>query len=258
MGARTGTRSLITLEGSQLRAGQRWPGQHVHGSLITLEGSQPQLADEGQDLTAGRSSPCRDHLPDSAPGASGGIAPLELASLRGHHPRAQFLTAATSGALALLRLLCAEQRAEGGCRSPGQCTSLHCLTLSSYGLASLHRSGRRRHDLRHTGLTWPTAAFLYTSYRRHGRLTVAQGHLHQNHRSITEVGEVLSLHLRRPPSGPQRWTVRPRPLRWRIQDQLGCSRQIRPRGDGSDLPRSRSGGRSHSVSRSESEEAGSE
>ena len=67
----------------------------------------------------------------------------------------------------------------------------------------------RRHDLRHTGLTWMADAgvpvHVLQKIAGHGSLTTTQRYLHPDKRSITEAGEALSLHLsdRRSPSGPQ-------------------------------------------------------
>ncbi|MQY02069.1 tyrosine-type recombinase/integrase [Actinomadura macrotermitis] len=67
----------------------------------------------------------------------------------------------------------------------------------------------RRHDLRHTGLTWMADAGVPVHVLRkiagHGSLTTTQRYLHPDARSITEAGEALSLHLsdRRSPDGPR-------------------------------------------------------
>ena len=67
----------------------------------------------------------------------------------------------------------------------------------------------RRHDLRHTGLTWMADAGVPVHVVRkiagHGSLTTTQRYLHPDERSITEAGEALTAHLsvRRSPNGPQ-------------------------------------------------------
>jgi integrase len=68
----------------------------------------------------------------------------------------------------------------------------------------------RRHDLRHTGLTWMADAGVPVHVLRkiagHGSLTTTQRYLHPDRRSIRAAGEALTLHLaaKRSPSGPQR------------------------------------------------------
>ncbi|WP_198679176.1 tyrosine-type recombinase/integrase [Thermomonospora amylolytica] len=67
----------------------------------------------------------------------------------------------------------------------------------------------RRHDLRHTGLTWMADAGIPVHILRkiagHGSLTTTQRYLHPDARSITAAGKALSDHLsaRRSPSGPR-------------------------------------------------------
>jgi integrase len=67
----------------------------------------------------------------------------------------------------------------------------------------------RRHDLRHTGLTWMADAGVPVHVLRkiagHGSLTTTQRYLHPDARSIADAGEALSAHLvaRRSPNGPQ-------------------------------------------------------
>ncbi|MFU8854946.1 site-specific integrase [Micromonospora sp. SL1-18] len=67
----------------------------------------------------------------------------------------------------------------------------------------------RRHDLRHTGLTWMADAGVPVHVLRkiagHGSLTTTQRYLHPDRQSITDAGAALSAHLkaRRSPSGPQ-------------------------------------------------------
>ncbi|PBC77111.1 phage integrase family protein [Streptomyces sp. TLI_235] len=62
----------------------------------------------------------------------------------------------------------------------------------------------RRHDLRHTGLTWMADAGVPLHVLRkiagHGSLTTTQRYLHPDRRSIELAGEALSAHL----SGPRR------------------------------------------------------
>lgn len=67
----------------------------------------------------------------------------------------------------------------------------------------------RRHDLRHTGLTWMADAGVPVHVLRkiagHGSLTTTQRYLHPDRQSITDAGTALSAHLkaRRSPNGPQ-------------------------------------------------------
>nr|WP_246273720.1 site-specific integrase [Phytohabitans houttuyneae] len=67
----------------------------------------------------------------------------------------------------------------------------------------------RRHDLRHTGLTWMADAGVLTHVLQkiagHGSLTTTQRYLHPNRRSITAAGEALTKHLSamRSPNGPR-------------------------------------------------------
>jgi integrase len=67
----------------------------------------------------------------------------------------------------------------------------------------------RRHDLRHTGLTWIADAGVPVHVLRkiagHGSLTTTQRYLHPDDRSIEDAGAALSAHLRvkRSTSGPQ-------------------------------------------------------
>ncbi|MEV0314528.1 tyrosine-type recombinase/integrase [Nonomuraea fuscirosea] len=69
----------------------------------------------------------------------------------------------------------------------------------------------RRHDLRHTGLTWMADAGVPLHVLRkiagHGSLTTTQRYLHPDLRAFTEAGTALSTHLRAPqqwsPNGPQ-------------------------------------------------------
>jgi Phage integrase family len=57
----------------------------------------------------------------------------------------------------------------------------------------------RRHDLRHTGLTWMADAGVPVHVLRkiagHGSLTTTQRYLHPDQRSILDAGQALSAHL---------------------------------------------------------------
>lgn len=57
----------------------------------------------------------------------------------------------------------------------------------------------RRHDLRHTGLTWMADAGVPIHVLRkiagHGSLTTTQRYLHPDQQSVTDAGETLSAHL---------------------------------------------------------------
>ena len=65
----------------------------------------------------------------------------------------------------------------------------------------------RRHDLRHTGLTWMADAGVPVHHLRkiagHGSLTTTQRYLHPDHDSITNAGELLSNYLRGSASSPK-------------------------------------------------------
>ncbi|EHR50570.1 site-specific recombinase XerD [Saccharomonospora marina XMU15] len=65
----------------------------------------------------------------------------------------------------------------------------------------------RRHDLRHTGLTWMADAGVPVHHLRkiagHGSLTTTQRYLHPGHESITGAGDLLTNYLRRSQSGPK-------------------------------------------------------
>ena len=60
----------------------------------------------------------------------------------------------------------------------------------------------RRHDLRHTGLTWMADAGIpvhrLQKIAGHGQLTTTQRYLHPNRQQILDDGELLSVHLSRP------------------------------------------------------------
>jgi integrase len=57
----------------------------------------------------------------------------------------------------------------------------------------------RRHDLRHTGLTWLADAGVPLHVLRkiagHGSITTTQRYLHPDRRSIDDAGAALSAHL---------------------------------------------------------------
>jgi integrase len=67
----------------------------------------------------------------------------------------------------------------------------------------------RRHDLRHTGLTWMADAGAPVHVLRkiagHGSLTTTQRYLHPDAQSFTDAGDALTAHLsaKRSPSGPR-------------------------------------------------------
>jgi integrase len=69
----------------------------------------------------------------------------------------------------------------------------------------------RRHDLRHTGLTWMADAGVPVHVLRkiagHGSLTTTQRYLHPDRQSVTEAAALLSLHLRGSQMGPKRDAV---------------------------------------------------
>lgn len=64
----------------------------------------------------------------------------------------------------------------------------------------------RRHDLRHTGLTWMADAGVPLHVLRiiagHGSLLTTQRYLHPDLRAITEAGKSLSAHLASTPPPP--------------------------------------------------------
>ncbi|HEX4102857.1 MAG TPA: tyrosine-type recombinase/integrase [Pseudonocardiaceae bacterium] len=76
----------------------------------------------------------------------------------------------------------------------------------------------RRHDLRHTGLTWTADAGVPVHVLRkiagHGSLTTTQRYLHPDATSIAAAGDSLTafLSVRRSPNGPQLRAV-PNPAR---------------------------------------------
>ncbi|BCY13472.1 hypothetical protein L3i22_085600 [Actinoplanes sp. L3-i22] len=67
----------------------------------------------------------------------------------------------------------------------------------------------RRHDLRHTALTWLAGAGVKVHVLRviagHGSLSTTQRYLHPDQRSIDEAGDALSAHLKAPrsPASPR-------------------------------------------------------
>ncbi|MFB6396814.1 tyrosine recombinase XerC [Polymorphospora lycopeni] len=71
----------------------------------------------------------------------------------------------------------------------------------------------RRHDLRHTGLTWMADAGVPVHVLRkiagHGSLTTTQRYLHPDRQAFTDAGTALSAHLKalRSPIGPQGLTA---------------------------------------------------
>lgn len=62
----------------------------------------------------------------------------------------------------------------------------------------------RRHDLRHTGLTWLADAGVPVHHLQriagHGSITTTQRYLHPDKQSVTDAGELLTKHLRSPRS----------------------------------------------------------
>ncbi|UGQ10900.1 site-specific integrase [Yinghuangia sp. ASG 101] len=66
----------------------------------------------------------------------------------------------------------------------------------------------RRHDLRHTGLTWMADAGIPLHVLReiagHSSLTITQRYLHPDQRTIQNAGTALSHHLTPPPAQPTR------------------------------------------------------
>ena len=66
----------------------------------------------------------------------------------------------------------------------------------------------RRHDLRHTGLTWMADAGVPLHVLRtiagHGSLSTTQRYLHPDRRSIEDAGDLLSAHLSAPRSTSSR------------------------------------------------------
>ncbi|MCP2341014.1 tyrosine-type recombinase/integrase [Actinomadura rupiterrae] len=76
-------------------------------------------------------------------------------------------------------------------------------------VTSLGYEHLRRHDLRHTGLTWMADAGVPVHVLRkiagHGSLTTTQRYLHPGAQAITDAGKALSKHLsgQRSPRGPR-------------------------------------------------------
>lgn len=60
----------------------------------------------------------------------------------------------------------------------------------------------RRHDLRHTGLTWLADAGVQVHHLQriagHGSITTTQRYLHPDMQAVTDAGELLTAHLRSP------------------------------------------------------------
>jgi integrase len=71
-------------------------------------------------------------------------------------------------------------------------------------VAKLGLDHLRRHNLRHTGLTWMADAGVPVHHLQkiagHGSLATTQRYLHPDHRSVADAGELLSKHLRSPRS----------------------------------------------------------
>jgi integrase len=74
--------------------------------------------------------------------------------------------------------------------------------VTSLGLGYL-----RRHDLRHTGLTWMADAGVPVHHLRkiagHGSLSTTQRYLHPDHDAVLGAGELLTNYLRGSQSGPK-------------------------------------------------------
>jgi site-specific recombinase XerD len=77
-------------------------------------------------------------------------------------------------------------------------------------VAGLGYEHLRRHDLRHTGLTWMADAGVQVHVLQkiagHGQLTTTQRYLHPDRRSIQDAGTLLSAHL----TAKRRTEIRPR------------------------------------------------
>lgn len=73
--------------------------------------------------------------------------------------------------------------------------------VESIGLGYL-----RRHDLRHTGLTWMADAGVPVHHLRkiagHGSLSTTQRYLHPDHDAVLGAGELLSNYIRGSQRGP--------------------------------------------------------
>jgi integrase len=78
-------------------------------------------------------------------------------------------------------------------------------------VAQLGHEHLRRHDLRHTGLTWMADAGVPLHHLRkiagHGSLTTTQRYLHPDRQSVSDAAELLSKHLRGSQMGPKRSAV---------------------------------------------------
>jgi integrase len=87
--------------------------------------------------------------------------------------------------------------ARAAARSPQQ----SCATRTRWDevVTALGYGHLRRHDLRHTGLTWMADPGVPVHVLRkiagHGSLTTTQRCLHPDHRDITRGGEALSAYL---------------------------------------------------------------
>jgi integrase len=73
-------------------------------------------------------------------------------------------------------------------------------------VAKLGHEQLRRHDLRHTGLTWFADAGVPVHHLQriagHASLTTTQRYLHPDRQSVTDAGALLSNHLRQSTNGP--------------------------------------------------------
>jgi integrase len=67
-------------------------------------------------------------------------------------------------------------------------------------VAKLGYDHLRRHDLRHTGLTWMADAGVPVHHlpkiAGHGSLSTTQRYLHSSHRAVADAGDLLTQHLR--------------------------------------------------------------
>jgi len=74
-------------------------------------------------------------------------------------------------------------------------------------VAKLGHEHLRRHDLRHTGLTWLADAGVPVHHLQriagHASITTTQRYLRPDRRSVSGAGELLSNHLRRSTQSPQ-------------------------------------------------------
>lgn len=69
-------------------------------------------------------------------------------------------------------------------------------------VAKLGHEHLRRHDLRHTGLTWLADAGVPVHHLRqiagHGSLSTTQRYIHPDRQAVNDAGELLTKHLRSP------------------------------------------------------------